>query len=223
MVSYTKRKHYPLTRRDTPTETLASHPEKWYNTPVDYSIRKSTKVTIAAGISVTLLVLGHTTGIKSDQTLTANPQPTPTATPTPSAGAGNKPPRLTPLSPKKLKRLLGNVGFTGDSQRTAWAIVMRESRAIPGIVGAMNSNGTRDYGLFQINDVHRSYVDFTKILAPKYNARTAYTMSSQGTDFGAWGVGTTGWAGHLKKNYPVTWQQLQDALTPWYSQYDRLP
>lgn len=61
---------------------------------------------------------------------------------------------LTPLSPQKLKRVLRNVGFKGVARKTAWAIAMRESRGIPDIVSEPNWNGTRDHGLFQLNDVH---------------------------------------------------------------------
>lgn len=124
-----------------------------------------------------------------------------------------------PLTALQLKQVLLTAGFREPNIRTAWALAMRESRAYPKIVGPKNSNGTQDYGLFQINDVHRSHVDFTKILDPLYNAQVAYGLTNNGTDFSAWGIGTTGWAGYLKQKYPQSWQRLQDEMLVWKIKY----
>lgn len=125
----------------------------------------------------------------------------------------------TPLSPQKLKRVLRKVGFKGTSRKIAWAIALRESRGIPDIVSPLNSNGTRDNGLFQINDVHRSQHSFDDILTPLGNAKIAYVLSQGGTDFSAWGIGDQGWAGDLKKNQPEFWTFLQEELDYWMAQY----
>ncbi|MBP7971501.1 MAG: hypothetical protein WBB44_08020 [Candidatus Nanopelagicales bacterium] len=123
------------------------------------------------------------------------------------------------LSPTQLKSVLSRAGFREPSIRIAWAIVMRESRAFPAIVGPKNSDGTRDYGLFQINDVHRSHADFSRILDPVYNAQVGYGLTNGGRDFSHWGIGTQGWAGTLKKQSPKYWQSLQDEMNRWRAQY----
>ncbi|MGV1037663.1 MAG: hypothetical protein ACOYD0_11665 [Candidatus Nanopelagicales bacterium] len=123
------------------------------------------------------------------------------------------------LSPTQLKSVLIRAGFREPSIRIAWAIVMRESRAFPAIIGPKNSDGTRDYGLFQINDVHRSHADFSRILDPLYNAQVGYGLTNGGRDFSHWGIGTQGWAGTLKKQSPKYWQMLQDEMNRWRAQY----
>lgn len=96
---------------------------------------------------------------------------------------------------------------------------MRESGGYPAIVSPKNYNGTRDHGLFQFNDVHRSYIDFSQIYNPHFNARTAYSMSRGGTDWGAWGLGEAGWAGQLKKQSPATWAMHRDRMLEWLARY----
>lgn len=123
------------------------------------------------------------------------------------------------LSATQLKSVLQKAGFREPSIRTAWAVVMRESRAYPAIVSPKNSNGTRDHGLFQINDVHRAYADFSRIYDPVYNAQYAFQLSNGGTEFSHWGIGDKGWAGTLKKQSPTYWQQLQDNMLMWRAQY----
>lgn len=125
----------------------------------------------------------------------------------------------TALSAVQLKSVLHQAGFREPAIRTAWAVVMRESRAYPRIASKQNSNGTRDHGLFQINDIHRSYVNFARIYEPVYNAQVAYGFTRRGVDFSAWGLGTTGWAGQLKKLYPSYWAQLRDDMLAWRAKY----
>lgn len=123
------------------------------------------------------------------------------------------------LTPTGLKAVLVGAGFREPALRTAWAIVMRESRAIPTAVSPKNANGTRDRGLFQINDVHAAWADTSRLLDPAVNAATAYTLSKKGTDFGAWAVGDTGWAGQLKKSHREMWQKYNDQIVYWSAKY----
>ena len=124
------------------------------------------------------------------------------------------------LTPRQLDQVLRKAGFTGDSLRVAWALAMRESGGHPQATGH-NKNGTTDWGLFQINDVHRSsgWIDFSKLYDPTYNASVAYRMSSHGQDFSAWGVGTSGWAGHLARSLPQTYQSLNATFRKYYDAY----
>lgn len=126
---------------------------------------------------------------------------------------------VPPLSATQLRSVLEQVGFREPEIRVAWAIVMRESRGYPAIVGPPNSNGTRDYGLFQFNDVHRATTDFTNIYNPTYNAQVAYRMSNGGLDFGAWAIGDTGWAGQLHKSAPEVWTRFQNEMLAWKAKY----
>ncbi len=135
------------------------------------------------------------------------------ASPSPTSNQGGA------LSPNQLKSVLKSAGFREPAIRTAYGIAMRESRGYPGVASQPNSNGTRDHGLFQINDVHRSYIDFTYIYDAVYNARVAFNMSAGGTDFSHWGIGTKGWAGTLKKQSPAYWQMLQDEMERFKAQY----
>ena len=120
------------------------------------------------------------------------------------------------LSPTQLKSVLVAAGFTEPYIRTAWGIAMRESRGYPGVVSPLNSNGTRDHGLFQINDVHKP--DLNLIYDPLYNAKVAFRLSG-GTDFSHWGIGDRGWAGTLKRTQPTYWQMLQDEMVRFRNQY----
>lgn len=139
------------------------------------------------------------------------PTPAPSQCPTSTSG--------TPLGPRALKKVLRTAGFTGESKKVAWAIVMRESRAVPTAVSPTNSNGTCDWGLFQLNDVHRATFDFSQVLDPHVNASYAFSLSASGTDFSAWAVGSKGWAGFLKRNNPALWKMYRDNLRMWMAQY----
>lgn len=141
------------------------------------------------------------------------------ATATRAPAASTPPASKAQLTPTQLKSVLIRAGFREPSIRIAWAIVMRESRAFPAIIGPKNTDGTRDYGLFQINDVHRSHADFSRILDPVYNAQVGFGLTNGGRDFSHWGIGAQGWAGTLKKQSPKYWQMLQDEMNRWLAQY----
>lgn len=124
------------------------------------------------------------------------------------------------LTADQLNGVLQRAGFQGESLRIAWAIVMRESNGQPGLVGPVNGNGTRDYGMFQFNDVHRgSWLDFDRVFDAQYSAEAAFRMSKGGTDFSAWALGDSGWAGQLKERNPDTYQMLYDRWREFYDAY----
>lgn len=139
--------------------------------------------------------------------------PAPTKASEPPSTPGPK------LGPRKLKKLVRSVGFRKENAKIAWAIAMRESAGYYQIVSQPNTDGTRDWGLFQFNDVHRSWLDFQYILDPNYNATAAWNLSKQGTDFSAWGIGDQGYAGYLKKTSPQTYKLIQDRLNAYIVQY----
>jgi hypothetical protein len=124
------------------------------------------------------------------------------------------------MSPRDLNGLLVQAGFTGESLRTAWAVAMRESSGKPDVLSKVNSNGTRDHGLFQFNDVHSKSIDLARAKSdPLYAATEAFRMSKGGKDFSAWGLGDSGWAGHLQRTAPTTYASLQASWQKWYDKF----
>jgi peptidoglycan DL-endopeptidase CwlO len=125
------------------------------------------------------------------------------------------------LSPRELVSVLEKAGFKGEGLRTAWAVAMRESHGRPGALSPANSNGTRDHGLFQLNDIHlgRS-IDASQVYDAAANAAAAYRMTKHGTDWSSWGIGHTGWARHLEQVKPETYRMLNARFQEWY---DRFP
>lgn len=124
------------------------------------------------------------------------------------------------LGPMQLVDVLKQAGFQGQGLRTAWAVAMRESHGRPGAVSPVNPNGTRDHGLFQLNDIHlgRS-IDASQVLDPVANARAAYRISNGGTSWGAWGLGHSGWAGHLETAQPAFYARINAAFEAWYARF----
>ena len=94
-----------------------------------------------------------------------------------------------------------------SSKRVSRCIVgTRESSGRPGALSKVNSNGTRDHGLFQLNSIHVGRViDADKVFDADANARAAFKLSHHGKNFSAWGIGHTGWAGHLERMQPATY------------------
>ena len=124
----------------------------------------------------------------------------------------------TSLSDTQLADLLKLVGFSGKSLRTAWAIVMRESRGHPLSHNGNASTGDDSYGLFQINmrgslgAERREKFGISKdsdLLDPVTNAQAAYYMSAHGDDFGSWGLGPNAYDG----------SSSEPAVTIWLSKF----
>ena len=122
----------------------------------------------------------------------------------------------------ELDQLLQVAGFTDPAARqTAWAVAMRESRGTVDIVGGPNSDGSFDWGLFQINDVHSldKTLDWRLILEGVYNAQVAFDWTDGGADWSTWGLGDTGWAGHLKRTDPAVWERIRAATAEQWEAY----
>lgn len=83
-------------------------------------------------------------------------------------------------------------GWTGEDQIvTATAVALAESNGVTDAKGGPNSNGTFDYGLFQINDVHKP-TDAEKT-DPLANARRAYKIwVAAGHSFKPWATYNSG-------------------------------
>jgi hypothetical protein len=67
------------------------------------------------------------------------------------------------------------------------AIVLAESGGRTDAVSGVNLNGTRDYGLWQINSVHfGTAINETTALDPELATQYAYQLSHNGTNFAPW-------------------------------------
>jgi hypothetical protein len=92
----------------------------------------------------------------------------------------------TKLTPTQIAATAYRAGFRGAALVTAIAVALAESAGVVDNVSPANNNGTRDYGLWQINSVHTQYDKQLLISDPLYNARAAFAISNKGTDFGPW-------------------------------------
>ena len=80
----------------------------------------------------------------------------PTATPTPIA---EPTPTLTPNASKHTSKYSESASkhFPNDEVNNALNVMFEESSGNPNAIN-MNTNGSKDYGLMQINDIHESFV-----------------------------------------------------------------
>jgi hypothetical protein len=126
------------------------------------------------------------------------------------------------LTQHELVELLAAVGFEGKSLKTAWSVVMRESRGRPVAHNKNANTGDNSYGLFQINMIGSLGVDrlakfqdkigitkVTDLFDPVKNAKAAYYMTAGGKDWGSWGLGPNAYDG----------DSIEPAVTKWYTQF----
>jgi hypothetical protein len=126
------------------------------------------------------------------------------------------------LTEHELVELLAAVGFEGKALKTAWSVVMRESRGRPVAHNKNANTGDNSYGLFQINMLGSMGVDrlakfqdkigITKasdLLDPVANAKAAYYMTAGGKDWGSWGLGPNAYDGDA----------IEPAVTKWYTAF----
>lgn len=87
-----------------------------------------------------------------------------------------------------LREAIKAAGFTGDAARIAFAVGMAESGGKPGLVNDKNNTpaGSRDRGLFQINDHWHPGVSDEEAFDPIRNAKYAYKISNGGKSWQPW-------------------------------------
>lgn len=126
------------------------------------------------------------------------------------------------LEPGELRELLELTGFEGDSLRTAWALVMRESRGKPLAFNGNLDTGDTSYGLFQINMIGglgRSRAEkydldeYDDLFDPVINAAVAFEMSKEGTNFGPWCIGPHAYNGCRVGDYPYWLTQFPEEVS----------
>ena len=127
---------------------------------------------------------------------------------------------MTKFSPTDLADMLELVGFEGKSLKTAWAVVMRESRGNADSHNKTSSTGDNSYGLFQINMLGSLGEDRrekfgiksnAELFDPVTNAQAAFYMTSRGEDFGSWGLGPNAYDG----------SSSESAITVWFSKFPK--
>lgn len=93
------------------------------------------------------------------------------------------------VTPVQAAKFALDAGFKGDNLVTAVAIAMAES-SLQSDAENFNSDGSYDFGLWQINSVHKGSdtieVFRQKMFDPRKNAAKAFEVSSGGTNFTPW-------------------------------------
>jgi len=134
--------------------------------------------------------------------------------------------KISPLaeSPKhfyehEMIEVLLSVGFEGQALHTAWAVAMKESTGNPLAHNGNSSTGDNSYGLFQINMIGKlgaartekyGLSQYDDLFDPYVNARVAFQMSSEGNEWGAWGIGADAYNG-----------STEGSFHKWYKEYPR--
>ena len=126
------------------------------------------------------------------------------------------------LTEHELVDLLAAVGFEGKALKTAWSVVMRESRGRPVAHNKNANTGDNSYGLFQINMIgdlgvsrlakFQDVIGITKyadLFNPVTNAKAAYYMTAKGKDWASWGLGPNAYDGDA----------IEPAVTRWYAEF----
>lgn len=89
------------------------------------------------------------------------------------------------LTLTEMRALAAQTGFPDPD--LAAAVAMAESGGKTAIVGP-----TADYGLWQIHQASHPQYSVAGLLDPSYNARAAFAISKQGTDWSAWATYNAG-------------------------------
>jgi hypothetical protein len=99
------------------------------------------------------------------------------------------------LPASSIAQLAYNVGCRGNALVISIAVALAESEGNTEAVDH-DSNGTTDYGLWQINTCHN--VTEAQMFVPEQNAGAMWSISSQGTNWTPWSTFTGGaYAAHL--------------------------
>lgn len=92
---------------------------------------------------------------------------------------------MAKLGPPQIAQFARQAGFTGDALAIAVALAMAESSGDTKATH-VNTDGSVDFGLWQINSVHKQYNPSRLLNEPLYNAQAAYGISGRGRSFTPW-------------------------------------
>ena len=117
------------------------------------------------------------------------------------------------LTQTQLYDLLRLTGFKGNALRVAWAVAMKESHGNPLAHNYNPRTGDNSYGMFQINlygslkarigqyGLSRA----SDLYNPVTNAKIAFQMTSEGRNWGSWGVGRSSYNGGVSTGVVQYW------------------
>lgn len=94
------------------------------------------------------------------------------------------------LSPSQIAGYAQGAGLRGNAIVIAIAIALAESSGVYNVTH-LNTDGSTDYGLWQINSVHKQF-NTSQLLTPAYNAMAMAQISGNGSNWGPWTTYTTG-------------------------------
>jgi hypothetical protein len=116
------------------------------------------------------------------------------------------------LSDREIAGAVKAAGFPRASWNVAVAVALAESGGNPDALNNKNTNGSSDYGLFQINSVHADLLKAHNWRDPTDNARMALAISSNGTNWRPWVAYTTGrYAAYLPRAHAATGSPVEPA------------
>lgn len=94
--------------------------------------------------------------------------------------------RVTPnkLDPRTVAAVAYQAGFRGSRLTLAVAVSFAENGAHDATAQHLNTDGSVDTGLWQINSVHG--IPIRQLFDPQRNANAAWSISSHGTNFSPW-------------------------------------
>ncbi len=98
---------------------------------------------------------------------------------------------MAKFSRNQIRDVAYQAGFRGESLAIAVAVALAESGGDTQAINSGNSDRSVDRGLWQINSIHRQYAP-NALFEPLYNARAAYAISSNGTNWRPWVAYTNG-------------------------------
>lgn len=96
------------------------------------------------------------------------------------------------LTPQQTAQYVANAGFSGASIATMTAIALIESALNTQGPDNINTDGSRDRGLFQINNKWHPEVSDTCAYDPVCSSAAAFRISQQGQNFAPWATYTNG-------------------------------
>ena len=121
--------------------------------------------------------------------------------------------KLHKLTQEQLYDLLRLTGFRGQGLKTAWAVAMKESHGNPLDHDYNPRTGDNSYGMFQINlyGSLKARVEqyglsrASDLYNPVTNAKIAFQMTSEGRNWGPWGVGRSSYNGGVSTGVVQYW------------------
>lgn len=121
-----------------------------------------------------------------------------------------------------LVTVTGAIHWDDNNATIALAIALAESSGKPGRISGVNANGSRDWGLWQINDkAHADLLNGPNWADPVQNLRMAFTVWQQaGGKWTPWTTYNTGaYRMYMNRASTAIQQRDQNGFAAWYNDY----